>query len=364
VWAGAFAVTCALAGVQWDISWHRSIGRDSFWIAPHILIYTCGVVAGIAAAWLILATTAGRRPDDATVKMWGFRGPLGAFLAAWGGTAMLASAPFDDWWHNAYGLDVKILSPPHSVLASGIFAVSLGALVLTVGERNRADGLTRAALDRLLAYVGGLVLTLTFTFVMEETSTSGMHSARFYWIVALAAAPMIATARASESRWAATQAAAVYSLFLCLLLWILPLFPAEPKLGPVYHPVTHFIPARFPFLLIAPAFMLDLFRPRTERLSPSLRAIVEGLLFLAVLVAVQWPFAIFLMSKWSRNRFFGTDYFDFYTPSTSYAMRHLFWRGERTRAQLFFGWSLAALVSIMVARLGGALGGLLARVKR
>ena len=59
--------------------------------------------------------------------MWGFYGPLGAFITAWGGVAMLVSAPFDDWWHNAYGLDVKILSPPHTVLAAGIIAIELGA---------------------------------------------------------------------------------------------------------------------------------------------------------------------------------------------------------------------------------------------
>ena len=30
---------------------------------------------------------------------------------------MLTSAPFDNWWHDAYGLDVKIISPPHMFLA-------------------------------------------------------------------------------------------------------------------------------------------------------------------------------------------------------------------------------------------------------
>ena len=48
------------------------------------------------------------------VRFWGFRAPLGAWVAIWGAFAMLTSAPFDDWWHNAYGLDVKVLSPPHS----------------------------------------------------------------------------------------------------------------------------------------------------------------------------------------------------------------------------------------------------------
>ena len=43
---------------------------------------------------------------------------------------MITSAPFDDWWHNAYGLDVKILSPPHVVLVTGLVAVQIGTMVL------------------------------------------------------------------------------------------------------------------------------------------------------------------------------------------------------------------------------------------
>ena len=43
---------------------------------------------------------------------------------------MLASAPFDNWWHNAYGLDVKIFSPPHVVLDGGVLAIQVGALLL------------------------------------------------------------------------------------------------------------------------------------------------------------------------------------------------------------------------------------------
>ena len=37
-------------------------------------------------------------------------------------------------------LDVKIISPPHMLLAAGILAVHLGALILILGHMNRADG--------------------------------------------------------------------------------------------------------------------------------------------------------------------------------------------------------------------------------
>src|SRR4029077_21002709 len=142
VWCAVLAVTSAMVGTHWDISWHRSIGRDNFWTPAHIAIYMCGVLAGLSCGYLILATTFGGLSDlkDASVKMWGFRGPLGAFLSAWGGVAMLTSAPFDNWWHNAYGLDVKIVSPPHVVLIAGILAVEVGTLLLILGYMNRAVG--------------------------------------------------------------------------------------------------------------------------------------------------------------------------------------------------------------------------------
>ena len=49
------------------------------------------------------------------------------------------------------------------------------------------------------------------------------------------------------------------------LIWILPLFPAEPKLGPVLNPVTQFVPPNFPLLLIVPAFAIDLVRRYSSR---------------------------------------------------------------------------------------------------
>src|SRR5438876_7136732 len=46
------AATSAVVGVMWDISWHRSIGRDTFWTPAHLAIYLGGVLAGAACGWL------------------------------------------------------------------------------------------------------------------------------------------------------------------------------------------------------------------------------------------------------------------------------------------------------------------------
>src|SRR5665213_3618964 len=57
IWCATVAATSATVGGYWDISWHESIGRDTFWTPAHMAIYLCGVLAGIAFGYLILHTT-------------------------------------------------------------------------------------------------------------------------------------------------------------------------------------------------------------------------------------------------------------------------------------------------------------------
>jgi hypothetical protein len=146
--------------------------------------------------------------------VFGLRGPLGAFICGWGGVAMLTSAPFDDWWHNAYGLDVKILSPPHVLLFLGGLAVQIGTLILVLGYMNRAEGALRRKLEWAFLYGGAVILASQHLISMEHTQRVQMHTAGFYFACAVVFPVVLATvARACGTRWAATKAAAMYSLF-------------------------------------------------------------------------------------------------------------------------------------------------------
>jgi hypothetical protein len=364
LWASVIGVTSAMIGVHWDISWHRSIGRDTFWTPPHIAIYLCGVIAGIWSAYLILATTFGRLPalHASSVRMWGFHGPLGAFVTAWGGVAMLVSAPFDDWWHNAYGLDVKILSPPHMVLAAGILAIEIGALMLVLGYMNRAHGDERLRLSWLYLYLGSMIVVVLQILTMEHTSHVQQHTAWFYISVAIAVpTSLIGVAIASDRRWSATIVASVYMLFTASLIWILPLFPAEPKLGPVLNPVSQFIPPDFPLLLIVPAIAVDLLRPRVRGSNRWLQAGALGSVFFVVFLAVQWAFANFLMTPAAANAFFGTMYRDYGNPPDSFEALSMFMRPESNFWTLMgIGW----LVAIVTSRIGVGWGAWMRTVKR
>ncbi len=361
LWCATAAVTSADVGAQWDIAWHRSIGRDAFWSPPHVAIYACGVLAGIACGYLILATTFFKRHDDSTISVWGFRGPLGAFIASWGGIAMLASAPFDNWWHGAYGLDVKIMSPPHVVLMIGIVSIQIGTLILILGYMNRDPD--NRVLRGLFLYIGAMILTTLYTGTMESTGRVSMHNEKFYSASAWAfPAVLLGVAVASRSRWAATTVAGIYSLFMLAMLWILPLVHAQPKLGPVLHPVTTLIPAGFPLLLIVPAVALDLLRRHAAHWNAWALASVGGLVFVASLLVAQWPFADFLMSPAAHNAFFGSGYLDYLTGPQTYMARNLF----RTSPPelLVRGLGVAFVAAMLTSRIGLAWGNWMQRVRR
>lgn len=372
IWCAMGAVTSAMIGGQWDISWHSSIGRDTFWTPAHVAIYLCGVLSGVAFGYLILATTFSKSAPlrAASVHIWGFRAPLGAFIASWGGIAMLTSAPFDNWWHNAYGLDVQIVSPPHIVLFIGLYGVLLGTLTLIAGHINRipadADraGDARRRSRWAFLYVGGVTLVLAMVILMEYTARVLLHDSRAYILLAmLAPIPLVVASRATRMKFAATFVAGFYTAFTMGLILILPLFPAEPTLGPVYQHVTHFIPPEFPILLIVPAFALDLLWQRAKGWKPWKMAAVSAPVFVGLLLAVEWPFADFLMSPAARNRFFGTMYLFYGLPPWSHMARNEFLSLE-TAGEFWRGIVLAVIAATLAIRFGISRGEWLSQVKR
>ena len=55
-WALLVLLFQAILGLGWDIRWHSTFGRDTFWAPPHLLLYS-----GIALAY---STVIGRKKRD------------------------------------------------------------------------------------------------------------------------------------------------------------------------------------------------------------------------------------------------------------------------------------------------------------
>jgi hypothetical protein len=117
IWTLLVAKLVAGWGVQWDIQWHVLIGRDTFWIAPHVMTYA-GVAAAVLISFGVLVFDTGRRlltgrePSGSRRVLW-LTGTLGFHVAAWGIALTVLAAPIDDLWHRLFGLDVTLWSPPH-----------------------------------------------------------------------------------------------------------------------------------------------------------------------------------------------------------------------------------------------------------
>ena len=373
-WFIATIVASAAAivlGLLWDISWHMTVGRDSFWTPPHVLEYVSAICAGVACGIVVLRTTFGARNGAASVHFWGFRGPIGAWITIWGTFAMLASAPFDNWWHNAYGLDVKIVSPPHMVLFWGMLGIVVGALALTASAQNRSAEHDTVRDAWLYACAGGVVAFIFMCGTLEYSWPNEQHSGVFY-VVWAGVFPLLLAgySRAGRLTYPATAAALV-----CMLLWlamgqILPHVSAVPRLAPIWNPRTYLWPPYFPVMLAVPAFGMDLVRRRLAGTNPWLVALALGATFVVLLCAVQWPMATYMVHGNSHNWFFHGHEWPYTTRPGPWQGR--FWATERATTGIddppFAGivpaLGLATVAGAIASRIGLAWGEWMSRVKR
>lgn len=379
IFATVFASFCVITGLIWDICWHMSIGRDGLLSPPHLVIYLGAVVAGLFSGYEILRKTFwGSSWEKAgNVRIWGFfYSSLGSLYCVWGALSMLTSAPFDDWWHNTYGLDVTILSPPHTVLILGIIGIQFGAMISVIAIKNqlkiaanlihaRSQGAT-TTLFWLFALSAGFLLTIWYTLISEELGRMQSHRSSFY-IFGGAALPLLlmAVGKAVAHKWAITAVTGVYTLLMLAMLWIIPVFPAEPKLGPILHHIDHYQGFHFPLLLIIPAVVIDILRHRFAYLNDWKLTLLLGCTFLIVFFLVQWYFGAFLMeSPYARNWFFGSHYWYFGNdPNWQYRYKFGPWMVEET-PELIKGLGLALLFTLISTRIGLAWGNWMHKIQR
>ena len=172
LWALLAAKLVGGWGVGWDIRWHLLIGRDSFWIAPHVMAYAAvAATAMISLGVLALETWPTRRgppPPDA-VTIVGLGGTRGFHLAWWGIAIAILAAPIDDLWHRLFGIDVTLWSPPHLLALAGSQVSNLGIVLIALEVYD--EGARRWA---ALA-AGGVLLLGTFYIMVDPSIQTAFH---------------------------------------------------------------------------------------------------------------------------------------------------------------------------------------------
>ncbi|MGH2616649.1 MAG: hypothetical protein ACRDJC_15540 [Thermomicrobiales bacterium] len=128
-------VFLAYLGFSWDVQWHTDVGPDTFFTAPHLVLYGGVAIAGLTSLAMVLLTTWYSRRGvaavlDSTAPILGgyFRGPLGSIIGGFGALFFLLFGLMDQWWHTLYGFDVTLVSPPHVGLILSILVTMAGCL--------------------------------------------------------------------------------------------------------------------------------------------------------------------------------------------------------------------------------------------
>jgi hypothetical protein len=253
----------ALFGTYWDDAWHTEKGRDSFLIAPHVVLYAGISLTGAAlSAWALLAT---RRSGWRAA----FNHPP-LVLALLGLVVTLAAAPIDNAWHEAFGRDAVLWSPPHMLGVAGSLLIS-GSLLLELGPSANGGAMRIAAL-----VAGAAVLGVSAIPVLEYETDVPQFDLVFY-LPALAAGSAFALGLvrlALPWRWAAGAVALTYTGIVGVIAVILVAIDMPVPLIP---------------LLAAPALVLDLAYSR-------MRAPIVVVLFVLALFVAYVPYLDWLKS--------------------------------------------------------------------
>jgi hypothetical protein len=195
-------------------------------------------------------------------------------------------------------------------------------------------------------------MVMLFTLGSAYRDPRVMRSAIFYQVAALIGLLFLpAFGRALRMKWGITAIALGYFAIQALSSWILPLFPAEPKLGPILTHTTHFQPAHFPLLIVVPAIAMDLLMQRSKGGEWS-KALWLTLIFIGGLLVVQYPFGGWLLeSPGSRNWFFGENTW-YFGAIPDWPFRHKFRPQDVEGWQAFAGGIVIAIgIGLIVARI-------------
>jgi len=94
-------------GLAWDIQWHLLVGRDTFWIAPHLMMYggiTAGLLVAFGALLLRLAGVAFGEPNASTGPAEASHIPMFAHLALVLAAGIWLPPPLVAWFQQVAGL--------------------------------------------------------------------------------------------------------------------------------------------------------------------------------------------------------------------------------------------------------------------
>ncbi len=266
----------AFSGVSayWDIATHVDGGRERFLTPPHL-----GIYSGVTAALVVIgsAMLARRLADGVSVGaavLHPFRGARPGLAAAGTGLGVaLAAAPIDNAWHEIYGIDVTIWSPPHLLAIFGVAVAALGLAMLVAPATAHHRPLLHHFL--LSSFLGGLILTTA-----EFEFNGPQYRIAYHPLILAASTTLVLVAAAyGPARWSATRVATWFEVArLTSVVLLVALGHSLP-----------YVPLLLPTAIAADAFGARLRQsPVVAGAALGLMTVAINVLLLELLNGIKW----------------------------------------------------------------------------
>ena len=271
---------------RWDVAEHIKGAVDRFWYPPHYGIYFGLLMAALLSLAGLFVVFRGPGLPFEKLR----QNPALTCIAVLNGFSFLG-APFDAWWHETFGLDLSVWSPPHIHLIVGIALVIMACTLYFLDDDavnaplQRLRGLSRQSAIQSFALV--MLMLILMTLFIEYESMRNFRLPRFIeerplWFypltwTALAIFPLMLYVGLTRRLGLITLGMAAYIIVRLLLLGVdRTLFDYR---GTPFYP------------LILPALAIDLTLAALARRSsvPSWRSILVASLITTGVLALTTP---------------------------------------------------------------------------
>lgn len=257
----------SLVGLSWDIQWHEDVGPDTFFTLPHLMLYTGSALVGAASLTMVLLATAAQRVGRPAeqygggkpVRVFGgtFLAPLGHLIAGIGGAQFLLFGLIDLWWHEVYGFDAVLNSPPHVGLFISISFTMVGSVIVFAAAREQMWGKAGVVVSSLVLITFSPITTEAFDALPLPVDPVAVGTV--FFSVAMVITGMFVL----RFRGAALVIAAGLGLIQAILWWFSP-WAAHLYADSVGLPLRDnlsneapSLPSRIPMFMLAVAALID-----------------------------------------------------------------------------------------------------------
>jgi len=238
-----------VTGTYWDIQHHILIGRDSFWIEPHLMVYA-GVVLVFIGSLIGLFEAYSFKNKEISNRY--FYAILAILISV---IFQMGLAFFDNYWHQLFGLDVTVWSPPHLLLITAGCMISLSyiyferlSMKLSSMKSNfKKTSILESEFMLAIVFIGFNIILAEFEFfqIIPMEHVSQLRNPLIYLIfLNILFSFLIAFgSRIISRKWIATKVV----IFYLIIRFLTNTFLLENGASPI-----------IPLFLIFPAIVFDL----------------------------------------------------------------------------------------------------------